>query len=86
MASRQGADQGQGLDRLRGKTLRLNPEDGSIPEDNPVLNGVRSHVWASGFPNAQGLDFGSDGTLYNSDQGPKTDDEVNVLTKGANCG
>ncbi|GHB69719.1 quinoprotein glucose dehydrogenase [Streptomyces viridiviolaceus] len=70
----------------RGKTLRLNPEDGSIPADNPVLNGVRSHVWAYGFRNAQGLDFGSDGTLYNGDQGPKTDDEVNVLTKGANYG
>ncbi|VEH65604.1 Quinoprotein glucose dehydrogenase B precursor [Rodentibacter pneumotropicus] len=26
-----------------GKTLRFNV-DGSIPEDNPVINGVRSHV------------------------------------------
>ncbi|MFE6872434.1 glucose/sorbosone family PQQ-dependent dehydrogenase [Kitasatospora sp. NPDC057692] len=70
----------------RGKTLRLEPEDGSIPADNPVLGGVRSHVWAYGFRNAQGLDFGPDGTLYNTDQGPKTDDEVNIITKGANYG
>ncbi|MFC8393190.1 PQQ-dependent sugar dehydrogenase [Streptomyces sp. NPDC057238] len=70
----------------RGKTLRLNPEDGSIPADDPVLGGVRSHVWAHGFRNSQGLDFGTDGTLYNTDQGPRTDDEVNVLTKGANYG
>ncbi|GAA2270195.1 hypothetical protein GCM10010415_40700 [Streptomyces atrovirens] len=70
----------------RGKTLRLNPEDGSIPADNPVLGGVRSHVWAYGFRNSQGLDFGTDGTLYNTDQGPKTDDEVNILTKGTNYG
>ncbi|MFH8444596.1 glucose/sorbosone family PQQ-dependent dehydrogenase [Streptomyces sp. NPDC018026] len=70
----------------RGKTLRLNPDDGSIPDDNPMLNGVRSHVWAYGFRNSQGLEFGTDGTLYNADQGPKTDDEVNVLTKGGNYG
>ncbi|MFD5752486.1 glucose/sorbosone family PQQ-dependent dehydrogenase [Streptomyces sp. NPDC127033] len=70
----------------RGKTLRLDPEDGSIPKDNPVLDGVRSHVWAYGFRNAQGLAFGPDGTLYNTDQGPKTDDEVNILTKGTNYG
>ncbi|MET8570134.1 glucose/sorbosone family PQQ-dependent dehydrogenase [Streptomyces sp. NPDC004783] len=70
----------------RGKTLRLDPENGSIPADNPVLDGVRSHVWAYGFRNAQGLDFGTDGTLYSTDQGPKTDDEVNILTKGTNYG
>lgn len=33
-----------------GKILRLN-KDGSIPADNPVLNGVRSHVYAYGFRN-----------------------------------
>lgn len=39
-----------------GKILRLN-KDGSIPADNPVLNGVRSHVYAYGFRNTQGLAF-----------------------------
>lgn len=43
----------------RGKTLRLNPEDGSIPADNPVLGGVRSHVWAYGFRDSRGLDSGN---------------------------
>lgn len=69
----------------QGKTLRLNL-DGSIPDDNPELDGVKSHVWTYGHRNAQGIDFGPDGTLYASEQGPKTDDEVNVLVSGGNYG
>lgn len=69
----------------QGKALRLNP-DGSIPEDNPVIAGVRSHVFTYGHRNMQGLAFGPDGTLYASEQGPKTDDEVNILVAGGNYG
>jgi PQQ-dependent dehydrogenase (s-GDH family) len=69
----------------RGKTLRLNL-DGSIPADNPVLDGVRSHVYTYGHRNAQGLDFAPNGRLYQSEQGPKTDDEINILQKGGNYG
>jgi PQQ-dependent dehydrogenase (s-GDH family) len=68
-----------------GKTLRLNL-DGSIPADNPELAGVVSHVYTYGHRNPQGLVFGPDGTLYATDHGPKTDDEVNVLTAGGNYG
>jgi PQQ-dependent dehydrogenase (s-GDH family) len=68
-----------------GKSLRLNL-DGSIPGDNPKLAGVVSHVYTYGHRNMQGLDFGPDGTLYASEQGPKTDDEVNILKAGSNYG
>ena len=68
-----------------GKSLRLNL-DGSVPEDNPKLDGVVSHVFTYGHRNPQGLDFGPDGTLYSSEQGPKTDDEVNILKAGSNYG
>ena len=68
-----------------GKSLRINL-DGSIPKDNPKLDGVVSHVFTLGHRNPQGLDFGPDGTLYSSEQGPKSDDEVNILTKGSNYG
>lgn len=68
-----------------GKTLRLSL-DGSIPADNPPLAGVVSHVYTYGHRNPQGLAVGPDGTLYASDHGPKTDDEVNVLTAGGNYG
>ncbi|WP_406724011.1 glucose/sorbosone family PQQ-dependent dehydrogenase [Streptomyces sp. GD-15H] len=77
--------QGRDWIAYQGKTLRLNT-DGSIPSDNPVLGGVRSHVYTYGHRNAQGLAFGPDGTLYSNEMGPKTDDEINILRKGGNYG
>ncbi len=68
-----------------GKSLRINL-DGSIPTDNPKLAGVVSHVYTYGHRNMQGIDFSPDGTLYASEQGPKTDDEVNILKAGSNYG
>lgn len=68
-----------------GKTLRI-ALDGGIPADNPVIDGVRSHVYTYGHRNPQGLTLGATGTLYTSDHGPKTDDEVNVLRAGGNYG
>ncbi len=68
-----------------GKVLRLNP-DGSIPEDNPVLGGVRSHIFSYGHRNPQGLVFASNGLLYSDEHGPNTDDEVNLITGGSNYG
>ncbi|MEV4318174.1 glucose/sorbosone family PQQ-dependent dehydrogenase [Actinocrispum sp. NPDC049592] len=69
----------------RGKVLRLN-QDGSIPADNPVIDGVRSHVLTYGHRNAQGLVFGTNGILYSSEQGPKTDDEIDIISRGKNYG
>lgn len=68
-----------------GKVLRINP-DGSIPADNPVLSGVRSHIFTYGHRNAQGIVFGSNGLLYSNEHGPDTDDEVNLLAGGMNYG
>lgn len=68
-----------------GKTLRINL-DGSIPADNPVLAGVVSHVYSYGHRNVQGIDFAPDGTLYASEHGPHTDDEVNIIRAGGNYG
>jgi PQQ-dependent dehydrogenase (s-GDH family) len=68
-----------------GKSLRLNL-DGSIPKDNPKLAGVVSHVYTYGHRNMEGIDFAPDGTLYASEQGPKTDDEINILKAGGNYG
>ena len=69
----------------QGKTLRLNT-NGSIPKDNPRLDGVRSHVWTFGHRNAQGLAFDGSGRLYSSEHGPKSDDELNLLRAGGNYG
>ncbi|MBS1303222.1 L-sorbosone dehydrogenase [Loktanella sp. SALINAS62] len=68
-----------------GKILRLNP-DGSIPDDNPMIDGVQSHIYSYGHRNPQGLAFGDDGTLYESEHGPATDDELNIIQAGGNYG
>jgi len=68
-----------------GKSLRI-ALDGSIPSDNPKLKGVVSHVYTYGHRNTQGIAFGPDGTLYAAEHGPKTDDEIDILTKGSNYG
>ena len=68
-----------------GKTLRMTV-DGAVPADNPLLNGVRSHVYTYGHRNPQGLTVGPDGAIYTSDHGPKSDDEVNVIEAGGNYG
>ncbi|MBI4888994.1 MAG: PQQ-dependent sugar dehydrogenase [Acidobacteria bacterium] len=68
-----------------GKTLRIN-FDGSIPADNPRLNGVVSHVYTYGHRNVQGIDFAPDGTYFAAEHGPKSDDEINILMSGGNYG
>jgi PQQ-dependent dehydrogenase (s-GDH family) len=68
-----------------GKILRVEL-DGGIPDDNPVLNGVRSHVFTYGHRNPQGMAFGPDGHLYESEHGQDTDDEVNRVDAGRNYG
>lgn len=67
-----------------GSTLRINL-DGSIPKDNPVINGVVSHVYTYGHRNAQGLAFVGK-NLYSNEHGPSSDDEINLLVPGGNYG
>jgi glucose/arabinose dehydrogenase len=67
---------------LRGKILRLNP-DGSIPSTNPF--GTR--IWAYGIRNSIGFDFDPrNGRLWESENGPGCNDEVNRIVKGGNHG
>lgn len=69
----------------QGKVLRMN-SDGSIPEDNPEINGVRSHIFTYGHRNPQGLEVGPNGDLYVAEHGPSADDEVSRLQAGGNYG
>ena len=68
-----------------GKILRMEL-DGSIPEDNPEIDGVRSHILSYGHRNPQGIGFGPDGTLYEAEHGPASDDELNIIQPGGNYG
>jgi PQQ-dependent dehydrogenase (s-GDH family) len=69
----------------QGKILRIEL-DGSIPSDNPEIGGVRSHVFSYGHRNPLGLAFGPTGRLYESEHGPSSDDEVNLIEGGGNYG
>jgi glucose/arabinose dehydrogenase len=67
---------------LRGKILRLNP-DGSIPAMNPF--GTR--IWAYGIRNSIGFAFDPrNGRLWESENGPGCNDEVNRIVRGGNHG
>jgi PQQ-dependent dehydrogenase (s-GDH family) len=68
-----------------GKVLRVNL-DGSVPVDNPVLDGVRSHVFSYGHRNAQGIVVARDGQIYGSEHGPAMDDELNLIRAGGDYG
>jgi PQQ-dependent dehydrogenase (s-GDH family) len=68
----------------QGKILRMEL-DGAIPADNPEIDGVRSHVFSYGHRNPLGLVSGG-GLIYETEHGPNTDDEVNLIEAGRNYG
>lgn len=84
--------------RYEGKILRFNllpdadanPGDQWLPNDNPLAPaGHQSAVWTTGHRNPQGLAYavlGGSGRLYESEHGPFSDDEINLLEAGKNYG
>jgi glucose/arabinose dehydrogenase len=65
-----------------GKILRVNP-DGSIPSGNPFNN----KVWSYGHRNPFGLAaHPSKSWLFETENGPSCDDELNRIRKGRNFG
>ncbi|MFV0319730.1 MAG: PQQ-dependent sugar dehydrogenase [Microbacterium sp.] len=66
---------------LNGKILRLTPEGDAAP-GNPFGNAV----WSFGHRNVQGVAWTSDGTMWASEFGQNTWDELNVIRPGANYG
>lgn len=78
---------GQLLNTLWGKIHRINP-DGTIPADNPVLEGSgRSTIFTFGHRNPQGMAF-MPGTnrLYATEHGPSGGCELNLIEGGRNFG
>lgn len=75
----------QDLTSLNGKVLRLNL-DGSVPADNPLINGVRSLVYTFGHRNAQGLVRLPNGRIFSSEHGDVIEDEINLIEPGRNYG
>lgn len=75
-------DNAQDDTSLAGKILRITPE-GAIPVDNPVPG---SPVYSMGHRNPQGIAWDADGTMYSSEFGQSTWDELNIITPGGNYG
>jgi glucose/arabinose dehydrogenase len=79
------ADASNSQDRsrnLRGKILRLNP-DGTVPATNPF----HTRIWAYGIRNSIGFAFDPQNRrLWEQDNGPSCNDEVNRIVKGGNHG
>jgi hypothetical protein len=72
----------QNLNSLLGKMLRIDVESGanpySIPPDNPLLNGVRSEIWALGLRNPWRFSFDRvTHDLYIGDVGQNSREEIN---------
>lgn len=72
----------QDLDSLGGKILRIAP-DGGVPDDNPFAG---SYVYSYGHRNPQGIVWDEDGTMYASEFGQDTWDELNVIEAGGDYG
>jgi len=77
-----GPGSAQDLDVLGGKILRLTP-DGEVPADNPFAG---SPVYSYGHRNPQGIAWAPDGTMYSSEFGQNTWDELNIIVAGGNYG
>lgn len=77
----------QRLNTVQGKILRLN-EDGSIPEDNPLLGeGKYRAIFAYGIRNPFGLATQAETKrMFFTDVGGSAFEEVNELMRGANYG
>ncbi len=79
-------DDAQNTDNYHGKIARINT-DGSIPEDNPFVDGAAPAVYSYGHRNVQGLEFNpATGTIWAHEHGPKGGDELNLIEPGKNYG
>lgn len=77
-------DRAQDPGDVGGKVLRLTA-DGGVPADNPF--GPDSPVWSIGHRNSFGLCVDArTGELWETENGPDRDDEVNLVEPGANYG
>jgi glucose/arabinose dehydrogenase len=70
-----------------GKILRLN-EDGTVPPDNPYAGREDAfpYVWAYGLRAPLGLAVDDQGRLWESENGPRGGDELNLIKPGHNYG
>ena len=79
-------DMAQDITLPNGKIHRL-MRDGSVPKDNPFLDNTKAYhsIFSYGNRNPQGLVY-VDGTLWETEHGPRGGDELNIIKAGKNYG
>ncbi|MBX7532245.1 PQQ-dependent sugar dehydrogenase [Qipengyuania sp. 1XM1-15A] len=78
---RQKQDPAQDRSNTLGTIVRLNL-DGTAAAGNPYGD----EIWSWGHRNILGMDFDSEGRLWEVEHGPAGGDELNLVTRGANYG
>jgi glucose/arabinose dehydrogenase len=79
-------DQAQNVENHLGTVIRLNL-DGSIPADNPVIEGAAAGIYSFGHRNPQGIARNPDtGSVWAHEHGPRGGDELNIIEPGNNYG
>jgi glucose/arabinose dehydrogenase len=79
-------EEAQNPENHLGTVVRLNL-DGSIPADNPEIEGAADGVFSYGHRNVQGIDRNPEtGSVWTHEHGPRGGDELNILIPGANFG
>jgi glucose/arabinose dehydrogenase len=70
-----------------GKILRFR-DDGGVPTDNPFVGQKDADpaVWSLGHRSVMGLTFDARGALWESEDGPRGGDELNLIKPGRNYG
>ncbi len=79
---------------LRGKLLRIDVRGATaarpyrIPDGNPLVGTLdaRPEIWALGLRNPWRMSFDAEGRLWLGDVGQATEEEVSLVTPGANLG
>lgn len=78
----------QDITRDGGKVYRL-LDDGTIPEDNPLVNehNAKKAIYTFGNRNPQGMVLHPEtGEVWTHEHGPRGGDEINIIKAGANYG
>lgn len=68
-----------------GKVIRINA-DGSVPDDNPKVEGWAPEIWSIGHRSVQGAVLDDSGQLWTAEHGARGGDELNRPEKGKNYG